>query len=99
MTVWEDPEELDARANHQAIKERKCQALQELERHNFIICCGKDVCRIIIDRIRSGVDDRLRKDRKDIDKEEGLQNKYYTAEHHWAGYRVASNTLSELHKI
>ena len=47
-----------------------------MERYNFTICCGKDVCRIIIDRIRSGVNDRLRKDRKDIDKEEGRQNKY-----------------------
>ena len=37
---------------------------EELERHKFTICCGKDVCRIIIDRIRSGVDDRLRKEQE-----------------------------------
>ena len=94
MTVWEDPEELDARANHQAIKERKYQALQELERHNFIICCEKDVCRIIIDRIRSGVDDRLRKDRKDIDKEEGRQNKYL-----YCGASLSGLPSSKQHSI
>ena len=37
--------------------------MQELERHNLTLCCGKHVlCRIIIDSIGSGVDDRLIKE-------------------------------------
>ena len=39
----------------------KYQTLQELERHTLTLV-EKILCRIIIDRIRSGVDDRLRKD-------------------------------------
>ena len=43
-------------------KERRYQTLKELERHNLLSFVGKMLCRIIIDRIRSGVDVRLRKE-------------------------------------
>ena len=42
MAIWEEPEELQARANHQTSKERKYQTLQELERHTLTLCCRKD---------------------------------------------------------
>ena len=52
---------MEARANDQTSKERKyhCKNWRGIPLLSIV---GKILCRIIIDRIRSGVDDRLRKE-------------------------------------
>ena len=52
---------MEARANDQTSKERKYHCKNWRGIHLLSIV-GKILCRIIIDRIRSGVDDRLRKE-------------------------------------
>ena len=49
-----------------------------MERHKLTLCCGKHVlCRIIIDSVRSGVDDRLSKEQAGYRKGRGTSEQVF----------------------
>ena len=70
---------MEERANHQTTrsKERKYQTLHELEGITLLSVVREMLCRIIFERITSGVDDRLRKEQAGYRKGRGTTEQVF----------------------
>ena len=68
---------LRARANYQVAEKRKSQRMQKFERSNLLSVVGKVIVRIIIERVRNGVDRRLRKEQARYRKGQGTTDQIF----------------------
>lgn len=59
---------------------------------------GKVLGRIVIDKVRNGVDKRLGRKRPVVEEEEEQQTKFHSKKHHRRGERMVGDPLCELWK-
>ena len=71
MEARENPKELDARANHQSRRKETIKDCKNWRGITLLSVVGKTLFRIIINRIRIGVDRRLRKEQAGYRKGKG----------------------------